>query len=180
MKNDKNQWREKIRRQIDEFQQKILAHDKAAQEKISEHKLPKPRNRTIREEEDIIIKQFGGKKLELDDFYKHLPDFIFNCGNVKDLESISPCKIIFNVTEEVIPEEYFYSFYLISLEENEKYEKSYDKEAIVYIASRDKENVYIASFLKNHIIRSKDFEKKLSSKICYYQDCIAVYPNELS
>lgn len=179
MENNSVQWYEKFSRQVDELQRKMFAYDKAVQEKINEQNSFRNRNRTIMEEEDIIIKKFGGKKLDLDCFYKHLSDFIFNEEEINYLKSVSPCKIIFNFTEEVIPEEYFYSFYLISLEESQKYENTYDKEVIVYIASRDRINVYIAGFLKNHTIRSKDFDRKLSSEICYYKEGIAVYLNEI-
>ena len=92
---------------------------------------------------------------------------------------VSPCKIIFNFTEEVIPEEYFYSLYLIPLKESEKYEKPYDKEVIVYISSRDGVNLYIASLLSNQTIRSEVYHRKLASEICYYKEGIAVYPSDM-
>ena len=50
---------------------------------------------------------------------------------------------------------------------------------IVYIASRDGENVYLASFLNNRRFRFREFEKMLSSQLYYAEDGIVVFEDEL-
>ena len=158
---------------IEELQAKILKFNKSLSTKDDNKK------RTIAEEESIIFQKFKGKKLDVKYFYEHLSDFVFDCGEIAYLKSLSPCKLIFQVTEEVIPEEYFDSFYLITLEQDQNYTKPYDNQVIVYITSEDGVNVYIASLLRNHNIRSKEFNKQISSKLCYYREGVAVYPNEV-
>ena len=158
---------------IEELQAKILEFNKSLSTKDDNKK------RTIAEEEIIIFQKFGGKKLDIKYFYEHLSDFVFDCGDMEYLKSLSPCKLIFQVTEEVVPEEYFDSFYLITLEQDQNHTKPYDNQVIVYITSEDGVNVYIASLLRNHSIRSKEFNKQISSELCYYREGIAVYPNEV-
>ncbi|MBQ8428690.1 MAG: hypothetical protein IJX30_01160 [Clostridia bacterium] len=160
-------------RTIEELQAEMLEFNKSLPRNAGDN------NRTIAQEEDIIIQKFGGKKLDIEDFHERLSEFVFDGGDMEYLKSLSPCKIIFQLTEEVIPEEYFYSFYLITLAQDPNYTKPYDNQVIVYITSKDGVNVYIASLLRNHIIRDKLFDKKISSEICYYEDGIAVYPNEI-
>ena len=160
-------------RTIEELQAKILESNKSLSTKDDNKK------RTIAEEETIIFQKFKGKKLDVKYFYEHLSDFVFDCGDMEYLKSLSPCKLIFQVTEEVIPEEYFDSFYLITLEQDQNHTKPYDNQVIVYITSEDGVNVYIASLLRNHSIRSKEFNKQISSELCYYREGIAVYPNEV-
>ncbi len=158
---------------IEELQEKILKFNKSLSRKNDNKK------RTIAEEETIIFQKFKGKKLDVKYFYEHLSNFVFDCGDMEYLKSLSPCKLIFQVTEEVIPEEYFDSFYLITLKQDQNYTKPYDNQVIVYITSEDGGNVYIASLLRNHSIRSKEFNKQISSELCYYREGIAVYPREV-
>ena len=131
-----------------------------------------PSGRTVAEEEDLIINKFGGKKLDLDYFYGHLDDFIFECGDRDHLKSSSICEIIEIATEEIIPEEYFYGLYLIELEKDERYTKPYENQLLVFISSCDKINMYIASFLSNHTLRTNEYEEKFSSALCYFADGI--------
>ncbi len=138
-----------------------------------------PSGRTVAEEEDLIINKFGGKKLDLDYFYGHLDDFIFECGDRDFLKSSSICEIIETATEEIIPEEYFYGLYLIELEKDERYTKPYENQLLVYIASCDKVNVYIASFLSNHTLRTNEYEEKFSSALRYCVNGVISYENEI-
>ena len=175
MEIDKNKYYQKIGLEVAALQRKMLEYDQSLiQKRLNEGFSVK--RRTIAEEEDIIINKFGGKKLDTNYFYKHLSDFGYEMEEIEYLKLVSPCKIIFNYTEELIPDEYFYSFYLISLKENEK---QHDKDLIVYITSRDGINVYISSALKNYQISPKELDRKICSAICYYEDGIAVYYEEM-
>ena len=138
-----------------------------------------PSGRTVAEEEDLIINKFGGKKLDLGYFYEHLDDFVFDSGGSDYLKGFSICDIIAIVTEEVIPEEYFFGLYLIEPEKDERYTKPYENQLLVFISSCDKINVYIASFLSNHTLRTNEYEEKYSSALCYFADGIFVYPSEI-
>lgn len=77
-------------------------------------------SRTIEQEENIIINKYGGKKLNTEYFYEHLTDFFGDKECVENYQKVSPCKIIFAKTEEIIPDDYFYSFYLIPVDRAQK------------------------------------------------------------
>ena len=168
-------YREK-KRIISDLQKRVLDYDK----KLIEAKGNiASSGRTIKEEEDIIFNKFGGKKLDADYSYENLKDFFFVGGTCKYLKFFSIPEIIALVTGEIIPEEYFYGLYLLPFEKDERYPFSCQKQMIVYIASRDGENVYLASFLNNRRFRFREFEKMLSSQLYYAEDGIVVFEDEL-
>ena len=177
IKMDKEQHNQNFKREIDKFQRRALEYDKILQEKLARSPF-KSRKRTIAEEEEIIVKKFGGKKIDIDYFYKHLSDF-FDFDDVEYLKSLSPSKIMFQLTEVIIPEEYFYSLYLIPLGEELEYDEPHKNQILVYVTSRDGANVYAASFLSNRAIRSIEFEKRLSAELCYCEDGVALYHDEI-
>lgn len=167
----------KLRAEVDGVQKEMLAYDQKIIEKENEYSVQ--RNRTVKEEEDIILNQWGGKKLTTDSFYQHLEDFFGPNNDFEYLKMTSPCKIIFNYTEEIIPEEYFISFYVIPLQVKEKKKNDYYKEVVVYVTSRDGKNVYVASLLTSDVIDSEDVEKKLQKEVCYYREGIATYYEDM-
>ena len=167
----------KLRAEVDGFQKEMLAYDQKIIEKENEYSVQ--RNRTVEEEEDIILNQWGGKKLDTDYFYQHLEDFFGPSNDFEYLKMTSPCKIIFNYTEEIIPEEYFISFYVIPLQEEERKKNDYYKEVVIYVTSRDGKNVYVASLLTSDVIASEDVEKKLQKEVCYYREGIATYYEDM-
>ncbi len=163
---------------------KIIDDTDMMQQKMAEYNeknnLPIIRkdSRTIAEEENIIINKYGGKKLNIEYFYEHLSDFFGVRNSLDYLRMASPCKIIFNYTEDLIPEEYFYSFYLIPIGEEQKrkedFIKDFAKEVLVYITSRDGINVYISGFINEYILLSREFTNELRSAINYCAEGIAV------
>ena len=140
------------------------------------HHLPaiNKNSKTIAQIEDVIINKYGGKKLDTDYFYNHLTDFFGPEVNIDYLKSISPCHMIDNYTEEIIPDEYFYSFYLIPLKDELKKVDDFDKELIAYITSFDGKFVYDSGFM-TCVIDSLEFHKKLTNDIAYCADDVPIY-----
>ena len=87
---------------------------------------------------------------------------------------MSPCQIIFSFTEEIIPDKYFYSFYLIPLKDELKKVDDFDKELIAYITSFDGKFVYDSGFM-TCVIGSLEFHKKLTNDIAYCADGVPIY-----
>ena len=94
-------------------------------------------------------------------------------------KTISVGKIIADVSEEIIPDEYFYGLYLLTLDKDERFPFKFQNKLVVYIASRDGVNVYISAFVTNRPCRSREFEKMLSSQLYYAEDGIVVFEDEL-
>lgn len=134
-------------------------------------------SRTISEEEQIILGKYNGKKIDLDYFYENIEKFIVNVYG--DMKKYSPCKAIVIDTECLIPDEYFYSFYLIPLKDDQKKQKYKDKELLAYITSRDGVTVYAAGFVcGGMIIGSEELEEELND-ICCGEEDTPVYYNDL-
>ena len=134
-------------------------------------------SRTISEEEQIILGKYNGKKIDLDYFYENIEKFIVNVYG--DMKKYSPCKAIVIDTECLIPDEYFYSFYLIPLKDDQKKQKYKDKELLAYITSRDGVTVYAAGFVcDGMIIGSEELEEELND-ICCGEEDTPVYYNDL-
>lgn len=140
------------------------------------HHLPviNKNSKTIAQIEDVIINKYGGKKLDTDYFYNHLTDFFDPAENIDYLKSISPCHMIDDYTEEIIPDKYFYSFYLIPLKDELKKVDDFDKELIAYITSFDGKFVYDSGFM-TCVIDSLEFHKKLTNDIAYCADGVPIY-----
>lgn len=172
---------------IDILQRQMLEHDRELIKK-EENGESVTDNRTIAEQEKMLYEKVNAEKIDPEYFYSHLADFFDSGVELNYYKDASPCKVIENINEIIIPEEYFYSFYHIPLAEEKKMRfwckheeliKYCDKELLFYITSRDGENVYIASFLNARIYNDpKDFfamEKLLS----YYKKGIAMYIGDL-
>ena len=147
--------------------------------------LPKIRkeSRTIAEEEDIIINKLKGKKLDTAYFYEHLTDFFGPKSEIDYIKIISPCKIIFALTEELVTDEYFYSFYLLPFVEGKMRRNEYYKEELAYITSADGIHVYTAGLMTG-VDDSADrasvrFCCELQHDIAYFEEGIAVYYKEI-
>lgn len=166
---DKNELYQELFNDIHTAQLKMLEYNK-------KNHLPSIRkdSRTIREAEDVIINKFGGKKLDTAYFYEHLTDFFGPKSMMDYIKLLSPCKIIFHHTEEIIPDEYFHSFYWIPLKDELKHSNDYYKELLVYMTSIDGEHIYISGILTD-VIDSVEFDKELRRNIAYYEEGIAVF-----
>lgn len=140
------------------------------------HHLPviNKNSKTIAQIEDVIINKYGGKKLDTDYFYNHLTDFFGPEVNIDYLKSISPCHMIDNYTEEIIPDEYFYSFYVIPLAADLKCNEDHYKELIVFITSVDGKFVYDSGIL-TFVINSLEYYSKLENDIAYCADDVPIY-----
>ena len=79
----------------------------------------------------------------------------------------------------IIPEEYFYSFYHIPLEEKDKRCWGYNKELIFFVTSRDGKNVYIADFLNAGIINENEYLVELYKTLCYLLPGIATCEDDM-
>lgn len=152
--------------QIDTLQRQMLEHDKELIKK-EENGESVTDNRTIAEQEKMLYEKVNAKKIDPEYFYSHLADFFDSGVELNYYKDASPCKVIENINEIIIPEEYFYSFYHIPLTEEKKMRfwckheeliKYCVKELLFYITSRDGEDVYIAFFLNARIYNDpKDF-----------------------
>lgn len=168
-------YREKTRI-ISDLQKRVLDYDK----KLIETKGNiVSSGRSIKEEEDIIFNKFGGKKIEPEYFYEHINELIVCVTDPEYYKTISVGKIIADVSEEIIPDEYFYGLYLLTLDKDERFPFKFQNKLVVYIASRDGVNVYISAFVTNRPCRSREFEKMLSSQLYYAEDGIVVFEDEL-
>ena len=163
-----------------ELQQKVLAYDRALQEKRKTDNTPQKPTRTIAEQEDIIFRKFGGKKLELDYFYEHLEEFFEHSTDFEALRLLSPCKIIFTCKNLVIPEEYFYSFYLIPYSFNSPTNSDSSQEFMLFfVASRDSVHVYQADILTQVVKQARERPKAIDDELRYAEDGIAIYEDEM-
>ena len=81
---------------------------------------------------------------------------------------------IYNYTEEIIPDEYFYSFYLIPLAANLKCNEDHYKELIVFITSVDGKFVYDSGIL-TFVINSLEYYSELENDIAYCADDVPIY-----
>lgn len=142
----------------------------------SKYGLPKVNNncRTIVEQEDVIVNKYCGIKLDNDYFYNHLSDLFGIKEDLTFLKKLSACQLIFLRTNEIIPEEYFYSFYLIPTKELPKRSSEYEKEVIAYVTSKDGVNVYACGCMNEYNLCSKELIKEFHSSMCYYADGIVV------
>lgn len=159
-------------------QQQMLLYDKEVI-KREQMRSEQPK-RTIAEVEDRILHQWGGKKLDLEYFYQHLEDFFGTHNPFEYVRMLSPCKIIYHYTEEVIPDDYFVSFYFIPLQDNQKKVDDFYKELVMYIASRDGKNVYAAGLLTPMIIGNKELSRRIEKELCYYQEGIGIYFEDIN
>ena len=135
-------------------------------------------DKTIAEIEDVIINKYGGKKLDTDYFYNHLNDFFGPKRQPDRFKTMSPCQIIYDFNDEIIPDEYFYSFYLIPLKDEFKNIDDYDKELITYITSTDGKFVYVSGFLIG-LINSLEYHKKLECDIAFYTEGSPLYYSDV-
>lgn len=118
----------------------------------------------------------NAKKIDAAYFYSHLRDIFGYKTYIDYYKILSPCQIIDDINETVIPDSYFYSFYIIPLTEEQKnHDWNYYKELIFYITSRDGENVYIAAFLNCGFIKDIKYRLKLGREISYFQNDILVF-----
>ncbi len=147
--------------------------------KYNNIKLECEKRRTIEQQEDIIINKFGGRKLDLQYFYSHLTEFYRHEYTVKSLKTMSPCKIIFDCTEMIIPEEYFYAFYIIPVKEELKTQDLYCKETIVAVTSKDGKYVYASDFVAFMHSTSIEFDMSLHRSIPFADDGVEVYFDEI-
>lgn len=161
--------------EVAEMQRLMLEHDRELIKKEQRGEIV-VNNRTIEEQEKLLYEKLNAKKINLAYFYSHLRDIFKRQSRIEYYEVAMPCKIIYNDTEEVIPEEYFYSFYIIPLEESQKTANwHYDKELIFYITSRDGKNVYNAGILNGGIAHGDEGKRKLIDSLIFCIPGISVY-----
>ena len=164
--------------EIDKLQQRMLEYDKKLiQKEQSGEKAVE--YRSVAEQEKLLFEKVNAKKIDLDYFYSHLNDIFDYKSPIDHFEIASPCKIIEFITEIIIPEEYFYSFYHIPLEEKNKSHWGYNKELIFFVTSRDGKNVYIADFLNPGIINERNYSEELYKTLGYFIPGIAIYEDDM-
>lgn len=168
---------EKKERRIKSLQRRMLNFDRLL---LESEELPTDTGRTIAEEEQIIINKYGGKKLSTEYFYSHLSDFFKDNQVIDCLKKMSPCRIIYDETEEIIPEEYFFSFYIIPFGEEKKIEWSDYKELIAFITSRDGTYVYDAGTLTETIVSPDEQLKKIIQEVGFCPKDHVLYESELA
>lgn len=164
--------------ELDKIQQRMLEYDKKLiqKEKSGENPIV---YRTIAEQEKLLFEKVNAKKIDLDYFHSHLNDIFDYKSPIDYFEIAPPCKIIEFITEMIIPEEYFYSFYHIPLEEKDKRCWGYNKELIFFVTSRDGKNVYIADFLNAGIINENEYLVELYKTLCYLLPGIATCEDDM-
>ena len=69
---------------------------------------------------------------------------------------------------------FFVSFYFLPLQDNQKYVDDFYKELVMYITSRDGENVYIAGLLTPMTIENIELKRRIEKELCYYQEGIGI------
>ena len=164
--------------EIDKIQQRMLEYDKKLIQKEQSGENPIG-YRTIAEQEKLLFEKVNAKKIDLDYFYSHVNDIFDYKSPIDYFEIAPPCKIIEFITEIIIPEEYFYSFYHIPLEEKNKRGWGYNKELIFFVTSRDGKNVYIADFLNPGIINERKYSDELYKTLGYFIPGIAIYEDDM-
>lgn len=164
---------------IDIIQQRMLEYDKKLIKK--EQKAEKTIDyRTVAEQEKILFEKVNAKKIDLDYFHSHINDIFDYKAPIDYITLAPPCKIIELLTEMVIPEEYFYSFYHIPLDKEHRTENwHYDKELIFFVTSRDGKNVYISDFLNDGIVRERKYLDELYKTLGYFIPGIAIYEDDM-
>lgn len=165
--------------ELDTIQQRMLEYDKKLiQKEQSGEKAVK--YRTIAEQEKLLFEKVNAKKIDLDYFHSHVNDIFDYKSETEYFEIAPPCKIIHYLTEMVIPEEYFYSFYHIPLDKDHRTENwHYDKELIFFVTSRDGKNVYISDFLNDGIVRERKYLDELYKTLGYFIPGIAIYEDDM-
>lgn len=105
-------------------------------------------NLTISEYEKYIKEKYGAKRIEIDYFYSHLSEFIFERIGLEDIKGWTISKLIDVFTEIKVKDEWLYALYLIPVlkDENKTFE-GYFKEQLVAIFSDDGVRVYFAGVL---------------------------------
>ena len=165
--------------ELGELQQRMLEYDKKLiQKEQSDEKAVE--YRSIAEQEKLLFEKVNAKKIDLDYFHSHLNDIFDYKSPIEYISLASPCKIIELLTEMVIPEEYFYSFYHIPLDKDHRKENwHYDKELIFFVTSRDGKNVYISDFLNVGIVRERKYLDELYKTLGYFIPGIAIYEDDM-
>ena len=165
--------------ELGEIQKRMLEYDKKLiqKEQSGENQIV---YRTIAEQEKLLFEKVNAKKIDLDYFHSHINDIFDYKSETEYFEIAPPCKIIHYLTEMVIPEEYFYSFYHIPLDKDHRTENwHYDKELIFFVTSRDGKNVYISDFLNDGIVRERKYLDELYKTLGYFIPGIAIYEDDM-
>ena len=165
--------------ELGEIQKRMLEYDKKLIQKEQSGENPIV-YRTIAEQEKLLFEKVNAKKIDLDYFHSHINDIFDYKSETEYFEIAPPCKIIHYLTEMVIPEEYFYSFYHIPLDKDHRTENwHYDKELIFFVTSRDGKNVYISDFLNDGIVRERKYLDELYKTLGYFIPGIAIYEDDM-
>jgi len=170
--NEAKAEKERFQRMVLEFDMKLIKSEQNG-EIVS-------RSRTIEEQEKILFEKMNAKKIDTAYFYSHLRDIFDYKSYIDYYKILSPCQIIDDINEIVIPDSYFYSFYIIPLAEEQKnHDWNYFKELIFYITSRDGKNVYIATFLNGGFIKDMNYRLKLGREISFFKNDILVLEDDV-
>lgn len=118
------------------------------------------KSRTIAEQEDLLYKRYNAKKIDGNEFFSNLDEYLCRVTDVEIYKNMSPCKFIFNFTEMDFPDQYFYAFYEIPIKNVKKIDATHFKKFLVIIVSMDGKNVYASAPLNgSEFVSHLEFRK---------------------
>jgi hypothetical protein len=162
------------------LQRQMIDNDKLLIQKAQKENIIPKNNRTIAQEEELIINKYNGRKISLHYFYNNLSNFFGNTEDMAYAVYALPCNIYCGETDEIIPDEYFYSFYAIPLpDEITKNNQNSGKELLIFVSSQDSQNIYVANILNYAALEHTECEKEFNAELCYYQDGIVVFYEDI-